>query len=88
MNTDVYSSTYNSEFFFDLSRMSRARIVILYNINFRYLSPVLNLKLRSLYLKKGVLFYSIGSLNVSNNYYVKNLGLTMTTLFKIISGNH
>jgi NADH dehydrogenase (ubiquinone) Fe-S protein 1 len=86
-SNNVKASIYNSNFFFNLSELMNYKILIKYNFDARYISPILNLRLRRLYLKRGLLVFAIGT-KVINTYYIKTLGLTFKTLKYIIEGRH
>jgi hypothetical protein len=62
-------------------------ICIFFNVNIRYISPILNIKLRTNSLRKNINYYYIGTFT-NYNFYVKHLGLTERVLTFILSGKH
>jgi hypothetical protein len=86
INSNCKFSGYNNDFFFNKTNFPK-KICIFYNVNLRYISPVMNIFVRQSYLKHQTLFYYIGS-NVVFNYYVKQLGVSSKHLILILLGKH
>lgn len=62
-------------------------LCILVGLNLRVESPLYNIRLRKLYLKKKILIVSFGS-TVNLTYNFQHLGLSSKSLLKFIEGNH
>lgn len=71
----------------DLNFLEKNDLLFLFNINVRLESPLLNLKIRKLYINNKLFIISLSqTLNLS--YYVKQIGISSDIFFKFIKGNN
>ncbi len=77
---------YNYLFNTSLSNLNKADICLLIATNPRLEAPILNVKIRKLFLND-VSIYNLGFFS-SLNYYVRSLGNNADILVKILEGNH
>lgn len=64
-----------------------SKVLILKDLNLRYLSPILAIRVRKSVLKFNKLVYSFGA-SVNYGFYIKDLGNSNNLLFSFIEGRH
>ena len=72
---------------FNKSILLKSDIIVLVGLNLRLESPLYNVRLKKLNLKKNSLIVSFGS-SINLNYSIKNLGLGTKSFLKFIEGKH
>lgn len=74
------------KFNFSMEDLESSDLCLIVGSNIRLEAPILNVKLRKLFLK-GTDVFSIGP-NTKTNYFIKNLGVNLKVLLQILEGNH
>lgn len=81
--------TYRSMYLFKntLASLANYDLFILTNINLRLENPIINLKLRNLYLKKKTVFWSFGRQS-NPNFLSKLIGVSTNAFVQFLEGKH
>lgn len=70
-----------------LNSLNFSDVCLLIGTNLRLELPLLNLRVRNLFLKKGTLVYSLGYYS-NFNFYIKHLGVNYLVLVRLLEGVH
>jgi hypothetical protein len=73
--------------FLSLNNLENSKICLIIDLNLRLQLPILNLNLRQLFLKKGLMFYTLGY-SSDFNFYTKHLSINQKLLTDLIEGSH
>lgn len=74
------------KFNFSMEELESSDLCLIVGSNVRLEAPILNVKLRKLFLK-GTDVFGVGA-NTKSNYFIKNLGVNLKVLLQILEGNH
>jgi NADH dehydrogenase (ubiquinone) Fe-S protein 1 len=78
---------FDQRFFVSTKKLETNNGCLLIDVNLRLHLPILNLFLRQLWIKKNLLFYTVGYYS-SFNYYVKHLSTNQKCVMNIVEGSH
>jgi len=84
MNSDLRSDYL---FKFDLENLNKIDLCFFLGTNIRYELPLLNLRLRKIYMKYKILYVSLGAKS-DITYFYNQIGISMNLFLKILEGKH